>query len=333
MRKETEGYSGPGWARPLGIGTSLLLFALLGVLSRQDIPRAEAGPLLPWLDPRSNVEQGEVTLPDGKETQVRYKKVFQSPPHLVVVEFRGASFLEKPYAKSDFQIMKEDAKYFKIRNNHPEMGRGSWATIKWRAEGVLASDQSARTGAGLGPLGQNGKTTKEDIVAWVKKEGGTTLVDGHLPGYPIVSIDLPHTAVTDADLELFRDLTYLHTLNLFGTRITDAGLGHLTRLTGLQKLYLNETAVTDAGLPQLQGLTGLQALGLNNTQVTDAGLIYLRSLTNLRELALSGPKITDRGLRELKGLRNLKHLYLNHTSVTPAGLEELRKALPGIKAL
>jgi hypothetical protein len=277
---------------------------------------------------RRCVQEGEVTVHDGGETQVQYPKPFEAPPRLAIVEFRQSSFKDQPYSKSDFRIEKQDATGFKISTSHSEQAYGSWATLKWRAEGLRTKEQSGATRVEPYRPGQANRPTREQILAWIQKAGGTVTFDSSAPNHPIVGVDLHKTKITDADLEVLQGLTSLRTLNLYGTRISDAGLRNLSGLTGLQTLFLNNTSVTDAGLKALEGLAGLRELDLNQTAVTDRGLPQLKSLTNLNKLVVSGSKITDFGLMQLNGMKNLRELVLVQTGVTAGGLQDFKDAMP-----
>lgn len=359
MGRETKGRYGRRWHAGLGL-VALLLTVLPACVEFRD--PAAASPFLPFTP--ASVQEGEVTVADGGQAKVRYPHPFLSPPRLVIVEFRQAQFEERPYAKGDFQIVAEEADGFTIRNNHPEPGRGSCATVKWRAEGALAREQPG--GTRTAPASE--QTAQDRVIERVKKAGGTVSFDPAQPKGPVTGIDLHRTRVTDADLEqLFpvppppaldieraafppneRDaapaavpakpppppgLARLRMLTLYNTRITDAGLEPVGRLSHLQALHLSDTAVTDAGLRHLLGLTELRELGLNRTRITDAGLAQLKAFPNLSSLALDGTHVTDEGLAQLKALRHLKHLAVNRTGVTPAGIQELKRALPNVQVL
>ncbi len=270
----------------------------------------------------AGVQEGEVTLRDGDEATVSYPKAYESPPRLVIVELRQSWFKDKPYSKSDFQFVAQTATGFRVVNNHPEPARGSTATFKWRAEGVVAARQPAPPT--LGP----GKTTQEQVVAAIKALGGTVTIDQGNVYKPVIGVDLHHKHVTDAQLDSLRVLPALRVLNLSATNVTDEGMKVVGGLTKLQTLQLNETAVGDAGLAELRGLTDLHELSLYHTRVTDEGLTHLKSLTNLHDLTLSGPKITERGVGELAGLRDLRHLVLGETGVSKAAARELKKRMP-----
>jgi hypothetical protein len=309
------------------------LVMALAAPSCQNPQRLNTAPLPLPVDSKSPIQDGEVTLQDGDEIKVLYPKPYESPPRLTLVEFKQSESYKKPFAMSDFEIVEQDSKFFRIQNNHSERGVRSWATLKWRAEGTLAVKKRPDATVGLGETTQKTKTPQEQWIERVKKVGGVVELDPPVPGGLIVSIDLHGTAVTDADLAPLEEMRSLHMLNLYGTAITDAGVQHLRDLTGLRVLNLNGTRITDAGLQHLQKLTNLNQLSLSETHLTDAGLVHLQGLTNLNELTLGGKQITDAGLTQLKSLRNLKHLTLVQTSVTPAGLREFRKALPAVNVI
>jgi hypothetical protein len=322
MTTATANPSGWRWHRELGIRLLLGLCSLFAAPACQDFPGAGPRPAFLPFDLRSHVQEGEITLRDGEETPIRYPKPFQTPPRLVLVELRQSQFTDKPYRKADFQVVRQDASGFTVRNGHAERTPDSWATVKWRAEGPLAEHPPAGAAAAPGSL--------SDRVAHL---GGKVTLDPALPGGPVVAIDLHQTPAGDADLERLRGLTSLRTLNLYGTRVTDAGLHHLSGLTGLQVLHLNDTRVTDEGLQHLQGLAQLRELGLYRTGVTDAGLVSLRGLSSLQSLTLSGAAITDQGLGQLRSLRGLKQLFLYDTRVTAAGVADLKRALPTVQVI
>ncbi|HEY1862043.1 MAG TPA: leucine-rich repeat domain-containing protein, partial [Gemmataceae bacterium] len=138
-----------------------------------------------------------------------------------------------------------------------------WATLKWRAEGVLAAKKKPDATAELGEAALKTKTPQEQLIERLKKAGGKVELDPPVPTGLIVNIDLHGTAITDADLAPLEEVRSLRTLNLYGTSITDAGVGHLHDLTGLRVLNLNGTHITDVGLQHLQNLTNLNQLALS----------------------------------------------------------------------
>jgi hypothetical protein len=357
MRIMTQ-QAGTRWRAGQGFFVLLLSWGLIALPACQNV-QSVASRGDGWSFPyqfSSGTQEGEITVREGTEVEVRFKNPYQSPPRVVLVELRGAKALEMQYSKDEFQIGRVQTTYFRLKNNHAEHGE-SWATIKWRAEGDIAKAPSDALAAG-------DKTSQEQLIERIKLAGGkvavdptpppdenappfavasatkplsaavdvtlTSNVDPRLARNAIVSIDVHRSRVTDADLAQYEGLKGLRRLNLYGTKITDAGLRSVGTLTNLQILYLSDTAVTDAGLQSLQGLTKLGDLGLNQTRITDAGIPSLLALTNLHSLSLSGTKITDQGLQQLKSLRGLKHLYVGHTGVTAAGVQELKKLIPGL---
>jgi len=329
MSRKTVGRRESASRAKVGIGVLFVCCLLPVIPSCQDLRTRDALPAFLQMDSTTNIQEGEITLRDGEETLVPYLKPFETPPRLVIVELRRSEFLKKPFSKSDFQFVIEAPNYFKIRSLHDEHACGSWAVVKWRAEGVLAAVPPAREASAPGWLLPASTTPQEKFIERTKQLGGTAeLVPPHPTG-SLVGLDLHATRTTDADLALLDGLTGIRSLNLYDTKVTDAGLKHLSGLTELQTLYLNETGVSDVGLQSLRGLTSLTVLGLMNTRVTDEGLRHLTGMPHLRELSLGGAKITDQGLAQLKGLKSLKLVVLAHTSVTPAGVQDLKKALPG----
>jgi hypothetical protein len=317
--------------RCLNLGTAGFLVALLvaSIPSCQDFHTSAALPAFLQPDSTTNVQEGELTLRDGEEALVPYAKPFAAPPRLVIVELRQSEFTKKPFAKGEFQFIIENAAYFKIRNLHDEHACGSWAVVKWRAEGVLAAVPVAKVDSAPAWLLPAGKTPQEKIIERTNQVGGKPERAPPIPSGSLVGLDFHATRITDADLALLEGVPGIRTLNLYDTKITDDGLKHLSGLIDLQTLYLNDTGVSDAGLQSLRGLASLTELGLMNTRVTDEGLNCLTGMTNLRELTLGGTNITDHGLAHLKGVKNLKLLILTHTNVSAAGVQDLKKALPG----
>jgi hypothetical protein len=308
-------------ARKIGLTTRVpiwLVFALVPACEGFGHTQGGRFPFVGW-GGSTQVQEGEVVVRDASEVQVCYKAAFASPPRLRWTVSQ-AWFQDKPFHESDFEIVQQDANCFKIRNNHAELNRNSWAVVKWRAEGIRA---------GQGP--DSGKNKEELLIARIQKAGGVVMRDFRIPGAPINGIDLHGTHTTDADLQQFQGLTHLVHLNLYGTRVTDAGMVYLAGLTALHTLHLTSTAVTDAGLQNLRGLTRLKQLGLFHTGVTDAGLVYLKGMKELEELSLSGPNITDQGLAQLKSLPSLHRLLLSKTSVTKAAVHEFECTSPRLK--
>jgi len=142
---------------------------------------------------------------------------------------------------------------------------------------------------------------------------------------PIQLLDLSHSYITNAGLVHLRELTGLHSLNLWDCRgITDVGLQHLKVLQGLTSLDLSGCDITDWGLRYLKALPNLTDLSLTGCdKITDTGLTHLQALPKLANLHLSGMRITDRGTAELKSLTNLASLELVGTTITDAGVAQL----------
>jgi RNA polymerase sigma factor (sigma-70 family) len=152
--------------------------------------------------------------------------------------------------------------------------------------------------------------------------------EGDRPDGPIVTIHVPGSACSDADLKEIGLLPKLRFLNITGTRITNDGLAPLEAMKELRILKLQECKLSDEGLAHLAGLTELTKLYLSKTLITDAGLARLAGLKNLECLFLDRTGITDAGLDHLVELKNLTVLGVQGTRVSNKGVAKLAKALP-----
>jgi hypothetical protein len=92
---------------------------------------------------KTTVLEGQVTVTDGQVTPVKYKKPFLSPPKLQILEIAQSWSRETPYRMSDFKVVSEQADSFRVENDHHEQYWGSYAVLKWRAEGIPAPDKKA----------------------------------------------------------------------------------------------------------------------------------------------------------------------------------------------
>jgi hypothetical protein len=138
---------------------------------------------------------------------------------------------------------------------------------------------------------------QEQVIAVIQKMDGRVQRDLKAPGQPVIGISLRGTKVTDADLEILKQLKSLQILNLSQTAITDAGLKPIEFLPKLQNPIL-PVSITDAGLVNTKGFTQLEPLSLLSSQVSDAGLVYLKGLQKLKTLLLTDTKVTDAGPRK-----------------------------------
>lgn len=121
--------------------------------------------------------------------------------------------------------------------------------------------------------------------------------------------------------------------HLQGRDLTDASLDLLKQVPQIEQLNLAQTKITDAGLKTVAGLADLRTLHLEYTKVTDAGLASLKALGKLEYLNLVGNEgVTDAGAAKLADLKTLKSVYLWQTKVSKAAAEDLQKKVPGLRA-
>jgi hypothetical protein len=144
VNREKNSKPKPGFLRGSRMRALVLAFVLLTPSCLDSHYQDSVPTFLQSGSPKSYVQEGELALRDGDERKVYYKIPFQSPPNLVVVEIRQAWFKDAPFSRADFQLLNQEATFFKIRNDHPESHCGSWATVKWRAEGIRAEPSLAK---------------------------------------------------------------------------------------------------------------------------------------------------------------------------------------------
>lgn len=180
------------------------------------------------------------------------------------------------------------------------------------------------------------------VVKMIKERGGTVEFDRTQSDEPVVSVSLPGSGVTDADLKELKTLKKLKSLAFNAIvskapprangRITDAGLKELTELTELQSLDLTgHVQITDAGLKELKALEELHTLVLFHNNITDEGLKELHELKNLRRLTIRFTNVTISGISGLKNLKSLKTLVLGNNKVKFGYYQEAKAALPAVE--
>ncbi len=93
------------------------------------------------------------------------------------------------------------------------------------------------------------------------------------------NLTLSGTAITDKALEAFANgplQKSIRSLNLDHTAVTDAGLKYLAGATGLQSLNVMHTRISDVGLVHLRGLKSLAHLAVDGTALTLDGIAGLK---------------------------------------------------------
>lgn len=207
--------------------------------------------------------------------------------------------------------------------------------LRFFFEEAIMARQRGTVGAGvllgLLVLAVVGRADEAAAVKAIEKLGGEVRRDEKVAGKPVIGVSLCRPQVTDADLQVLKELKRLRGLGLNTANVTDTGLKELKEIKTLELLALNSTKVTDAGLKELKQLKNLKELFLADTAVTDAGLKELKQLKSLRVLWLESTKVTDAGLKQLKELKSLRKLDLFDTKVTDAGVNEFKAALPKLE--
>ncbi|MBC8871318.1 MAG: hypothetical protein H8E44_17980 [Planctomycetes bacterium] len=130
--------------------------------------------------------------------------------------------------------------------------------------------------------------------------------------------------VGDKDLQHFKGLHQLSTLELSGRPITDEGMKALAGLNVLQDLYMEDAKITDESFATIKTMTNLEVLALPATKVKGPGLVHMLELASLRVLNLTDCEIDDDALKPLEKMPQLEVLAIPRTKVTSVGLAHLR---------
>ena len=182
------------------------------------------------------------------------------------------------------------------------------------------------------------------LAEWIISKGGSVAVTGltskpatvsELPAAPFrvgtVYFPVERYAITDADLDRFRDTgVYWFALG-HGHAFTDEGLDKFTQFPGAERikvLSLTSPLATEKGYAHLARLKNLEGLHLEYSTVTNEGLAVCRKLPKLKQVVLWRTPITDKGLEHLVELK-LTHLELFDTAVT----DDAAKIAGGIATL
>ncbi len=176
------------------------------------------------------------------------------------------------------------------------------------------------------------------LAEWLISKGGALSVLGSssrferasdLPAGPLraatVYLPLNGYAITDDDVDRFRDTSVTWYALAGPHKVTDAGLERWSTFLGADKVKcfeLNNRTVTHEGYAHLAQFKSLEALHLMNSGITDRGLAVCPDLPNLTTLGLDHTPVTDAGMKHLTGSK-LQYVQLMQTAVGDAGAESL----------
>jgi hypothetical protein len=177
------------------------------------------------------------------------------------------------------------------------------------------------------------------VAEWMIGYGGDVIstddkvIAGVVPTYRFKLLTLrigPLQPVTNADLDLFRDLTELRGIGLARAEIDDAGFEKLSRFphaANYTDLHIPSPRLTSAAMPHAARFRSLRVLGLLGSAVDDRGAAELAdSGPPLTYLLLTGTRVTDAGVAALARMPVLATLEVANTQVTDTGLKELAGA-------
>ncbi len=226
-----------------------------------------------------------------------------------------------------------------IATAHPRLEsllvtNGQLSSETWRAIGQLLKLQSLEVAGG---------NLSDDDLREFQNSGWTELSIAHCPQLSdrccqsianmrgLKRLALQSVAITDAGVQQLGELTDLEVLNLGHTGVAGAGLEVLRMMPRLKALSLSQCPVNGIGFDHVAALRRLHLLHLDGTSLDDRRLKHLTHMTELRSLSVRNTKITNDGIRHLLRFPALNELNIDFTPVDDkgirrlAGLKELRK--------
>ncbi|HKE90308.1 MAG TPA: hypothetical protein VKB45_08230 [Gemmatimonadales bacterium] len=228
-----------------------------------------------------------------------------------------------------------------------------WAVVidVMHERGITGLRSGAVTDAALERIATVEALTRLEIEGEAVTDAGLRHL-ARLPGLQELNVGGPKALVTDAGLEVLRDLRGLRRfVSCWTPRISDAGVANLSFCDELEHVNLMGTPTGDGAINALRGKRRLRHLKTGRL-VTDAGVPLLHDFPVLKtwhggegdlslmsfdsepnHLLLDGP-FTDRGLASLRGLDGLYgvHFFWHVTGMTANGLEALAD-LPHLEML
>jgi len=170
---------------------------------------------------------------------------------------------------------------------------------------------------------------KMEAIVDLDGERQVTSLD-QLPKAPfqVVGVNFHKSRLSDASLDILRDLQHLIVLNAVGP-ITDAGLKKLAEYPlakTCRHVGLGNSEITDAGLKTLGRFPALKSYSCVGCKfVTGTGLAVLKG-EMIEGLDFGASGLTDEGLAVVRSLDfTLRNLSVEDTMITDVGLEHIGK--------
>lgn len=140
------------------------------------------------------------------------------------------------------------------------------------------------------------------------------------------SIALTENEMTDKDLDGFKTLTDLRTVNLSTNPINGTGLVNFKNAKLLTDFKMGSAQFTADGIKALGQLKQIHRLSLRNSNIGDPQLDTIVTMPGVVTLDISGTNITNAGLLKLAKMKSLKELRIGECPhVTPHGISKLKK--------
>jgi len=135
-------------------------------------------------------------------------------------------------------------------------------------------------------------------------------------------LNLSRTKITDASINLLRDITHLESVTFYVPKMNDESIQSLAKYQSLRSIWFG-TERMDLALKALSVLPKLELLDLSEIKLSTQDLKILKDLPHLRTLLLTcNSKITDDHMRQIGELVELERLEL-FAPVSEHGLQQL----------
>jgi len=173
---------------------------------------------------------------------------------------------------------------------------------------LTTPDRPSRiTDAGLIPLAN----LKKLEGLWFSADNLTAVGFGRLAELPIKYLFLDGLSSRQKDLVAVAMDWPLQSLGLEGTGVTDDWLDLLSNQAKLSNLDLSKTSLTDDGMAKLASvIPRVSYLSLDGTGLTDVGLMKLSAAPALRSVSALGTKVTEGGIAALKAIRRSMNIEI-----------------------
>lgn len=166
------------------------------------------------------------------------------------------------------------------------------------------------------PYGQylDAKARHDAAAAFIEAHGGSIAYEDPGTAVTVYLTDKPETRKA---LAAVADLFPVDSVTLIKTGVTNWELDDLGDLPALRHLTIRDAKLTQSGINYLEGRSHLTALHLFNTDLDDYRLTnIINKLPELKQLTVGYDPVTDTSVARLDRMTNLRRLTLVGTGAT-----------------